>query len=333
MVVDSLRTRSAGRGFSLVELLVGLAVVALMLQIMLPAIQMAREAARRVQCQNQLRQVALAVLQHEAAVRRFPCGGWDWWWVGDPDRGNDVRQPGGWVFNVLDYMEQHELRRAGQGLHGPARASAIRNRCETPISLFYCPSRRPSQAYPQRTDVTQPSTNTVPDLPPRRAARSDYAINAGSAGGTNYPSFLPPPRSLQQVDHGHFRWPKTGYFNGICYLRSRVAAKHVTDGLSRTYLVGEKYLHWAHYATGMDEGDNENLYTGFNNDIFRSGAVMPMRDDRGELVHQNFGSAHSSGFHMTMADGSLRHISFSIELALHRRLANRRDGEPTSPDS
>lgn len=98
------------------------------------------------------------------------------------------------------------------------------------------------------------------------------------------------------------------------------------DGTSNTYFVGEKYVNPAHYLTGEDPGDNESMYSGDDYDVARWAAVEPARDRRGVVLHPAFGSAHDSGFNMMFGDGSVRHISFNIELATHKGLGNRRDG-------
>ena len=102
-------------GFTLVELLVVITIIGILIALLLPAVQAAREAARRMQCSNNLKQLAMACLNHEQAHGFLPTGGWRWYYVGDPDRGFDRRQPGGWIYNILPYIEQaqvHDLARA-----------------------------------------------------------------------------------------------------------------------------------------------------------------------------------------------------------------------------
>ena len=95
--------------FTLVELLVVIAIIGILVALLLPAVQSARESARQLECKNHVRQLALGALAHETASGRYPTGGWGWFWVGDADRGNDRHQPGGWIYNILPYIEQVNL--------------------------------------------------------------------------------------------------------------------------------------------------------------------------------------------------------------------------------
>ena len=111
---EIMKRKSAG--FTLVELLVVITIIGILIALLLPAVQAAREAARQTQCKNNLKQLALGCLNHDSATGRFPCGGWGFSWTGDADRGNDWRQPGGWIYNILPYIEQQPLHDMGAGL-------------------------------------------------------------------------------------------------------------------------------------------------------------------------------------------------------------------------
>ena len=135
-------------GFTLVELLVVITIIAILIALLLPAVQAAREAARQLQCKNNLKQLALGCLNHESATGRFPTGGWGFIWTGDADRGNDWRQPGGWIYNILPYIEQQPLHDMGLGLPTAQKYAAHLQRMSVPLTLLYCPTRRKADRLP-----------------------------------------------------------------------------------------------------------------------------------------------------------------------------------------
>ena len=81
--------------------IVVIAIIAMLVTLLLPAVQAAREAARRAQCLNNVKQLALGCINHESANNYFPTGGWGWRWVLDSDRGQNLDQPGGWIGNII----------------------------------------------------------------------------------------------------------------------------------------------------------------------------------------------------------------------------------------
>src|SRR5882724_2892658 len=98
------------RGFTLIELLVVIAIIAILIALLVPAVQKVREASMRTQCTNNLKQIGLSLHMNHDAHKAFPSGGWGWNWIGCPGQGTGRDQPGGWLYNVLPYLEQGTLR-------------------------------------------------------------------------------------------------------------------------------------------------------------------------------------------------------------------------------
>ena len=140
-------------------------------------------------------------------------------------------------------------------------------------------------------------------------------------------------------------WPQ-GYpgparANGVSFALSMIKAGDVTDGLSNTFLVGEKNLWPDNYETGEDGGDDEWALQGFDSDNYRTASddsdcpgcsggqdpIGPHPDTPGYAYSGSFGSAHLAGVNMALCDGSVRMVSYTIDVTTYSHLCNRRDGQ------
>ena len=111
-------------GLTLIELLIVIAIMSLLFQLVLPAIQTAQESARQALCMNNVRQLALGCQMHSNMYGHFPTGGWSSGFIGDPNRGYGKKQPGAWGFNILPFIEQQELHDLGTNLPDAERSKS-----------------------------------------------------------------------------------------------------------------------------------------------------------------------------------------------------------------
>ena len=161
---------------TLVELLVVVAIIALLMGLLLPAVQATRESARRLQCGNNLAQIGKATLAHVQAWRTYPSAGWCWSNGPDPNAGYHEEQPGSWAYNLLAYMEYTNLRNLGVGLSGTARNAEAVKVVESAVPIISCPTRR----SPPRPFTFVHAGCFVGLARPTRIASTDYAGCAGS---------------------------------------------------------------------------------------------------------------------------------------------------------
>ena len=314
---------------SLLELTIVMGLISLLLQLLLPAMTVVREAARVVQCGSHLKTIGVAANEHHEVHGRLPSGGWHFTWIGEPERGTGDNQPGGWAFNLLDYLAADETRTLGLLLDGDEREAALVQRCRTAIPVFHCPSRRSAMPYPQTWNTLPLQRDGRLKEPMEWTAKSDYAACVGDGADVEFPWRWGGPLTLEQGDDPSFAWPANSGFTGVIFGRSHVRHRQIRDGLSQTLLAGEKYVDADHYTTGEDFGDNESLYNGFNNDTCRSTLSPPRRDARGGDLRNAFGSAHASFWQGVMCDGSLRRLDYSMDAQLVQQLGNRNNAMGT----
>jgi prepilin-type N-terminal cleavage/methylation domain-containing protein len=316
-----MRRRSVSAGFTLVELLVVIAIIGILIALLLPAVQAARESARQLQCKNNLYQIGRATQSHVDAQGHFPSSGWGYQWTGDPDMGFGPKQPGGWIYNLLPYMEMQNVHQIGRGMAPAQKKTALAEQKASPIAAMICPTRRQAIVYP----MVEGSINASPGI---GLAKTDYAGNGGSIVVTG--NATTEPDCPQKYPACTFRAVPSS--NGVTGERSEVKPAHIRDGLSNTYLVGEKNLNPDKYYTGSDGADNNAMYQGNDWDINRWVSSTPRRDQRGTDAATSFGSAHVPGINVVMCDGSVHMIYFEIDAETHKYLGIRNDEKSIAVD-
>lgn len=325
------------RGFTLVELLVVIAIIAVLIALLMPAVQSAREAARNTECRNHLNQLAIAMHDFHDVHGQLPSDGWGTHWNGDANRNVGKDQPGNWAYSLLPYLEQTSLHQLVDDKKGKG-STANQKRVTTSLAVFNCPSRR-SGLFPNASgrwawNAGGPAMEAV--------ARTDYAVNMGDfdlwpvmvqmLGRRGAGLKIRGPGTLAEGDKDTYEWPLPYphtydvTYTGVCFRRSEIKFRDVTDGTSSTYLIGEKYINPHHYDTGLDWGDNEDMYSG-GNDSGRITLRPPAKDTNGVTRITIFGSAHPAGFNMAMCDGAVRTINYLINSDVHRWLGHRYDNE------
>jgi prepilin-type N-terminal cleavage/methylation domain-containing protein/prepilin-type processing-associated H-X9-DG protein len=305
-------------GFTLIELLVSIAVIGILAALLLPAVMAAREAARKVECRNNLKQLGLAFHLHQDAHKHYPSNGWGYLWIGEPDRGTGPRQPGGWIYQILPYLEQEPLRKLGSGEPDSQRKQTLGEVQRTPVTVFFCPSRPRRPVLPRNPVLVPYNAEAV-----EAVAKTDYAVNEGDYITDTREG----PKTLADGDRpGGYAWQDTRKATGICFQRSEIKPRDIKDGLSQTYLIGEKYVSRLHYDDFEDPGYDQSMFSGVDLDLNRWVLKSPRTDDDA-VDERRFGSAHAGGCFFAFCDGHVRFISENINPHVHQLLGNRKDGE------
>lgn len=342
------------RGFTLVELLVVIAIIGILVALLLPAIQAAREAARRTQCKNHLKQIGLAVQNFHDTHKHFPLGGTQPWTAFDlyftNGKPNGPKRQGiGWPYQVLAFLEEENAQLNASASFQAGQKKAMAALQENAVSVYNCPSRR----FPTRWSGTDPETGVSPWL-------IDYAGAmpgpSRSEDPTNFPDYLANPGSHVPL----LFWGCTGCsgtlsggstaavfrgviqrcdWNGIRHIgfTKNISMSKVTDGTSKTLVIGEKRLRPSKYLSG-EWHDDRGWSDGWDPDIMRS-TMFPFAQDEelpdtsqagDHVLPFGFGSSHSGVMNASFADGSVRSLSYELDNENLNRFGNYADNETFS---
>lgn len=314
-----LRSHDARRGFTIVELLVVIGITSVLMGLVLPAVQNARAAARRTQCQNNLRQQGIAIHNHIDTWGFIPGGGWGAEWLGMSDRGSGHRQPGGWIYSILPHCEQKALFELAPAFSpGSVDPAAVQAFAAKTVPLFSCPERRDPHVGP-----ANPKFRYFGVVQLQECARGDYAIN----GGSFHLLGINGPPSLDPAIIDSFDWPDTSQLNGVSFLRSEIRIADITDGTSNTIAVGEK---WTNRTGDAVNGDDQPFVAGDCLDIRRWGLEAPAKDGHELGSQTTFGSAHESGASFLFADGAVKMVPYYIDPSVFETQCARNDGTALS---
>lgn len=338
--MNSLRPGKAARvlprAFTLVEMLVVIAIIGVLVAMLIPAVQFARERARQTSCLSNLRQLGVASQLHNTQYQRFPNAGllrldpsstdWDWTPTVKINQSTKLVDPAGtrtiegwgWGFQLLPFLEQTQVHTAT-----PAVAAAA------VIPSYHCASRARLEPFNNGTGCSLPN-NT-----PR--CRSDYAGNGGwgNGRGTSANTNASYPNEGSAIRANGAIVP-VGYFNASSQFTANldlVGLGNIDDGAAFTLLFGERNYNFAARDNEASHPDEDNGYVaGYTWDTIRWGYASPAEDRTDNTPSTIFGSSHPGGAQFVFCDGHTAYLPYETDLTIFRGMCARDDKQSPTLD-
>jgi len=310
-------------GFTLVELLVVIAIIGILVGLLLPAVQAAREAARRMQCSNNLKQIGLALHNYESSYKAMPAG-----CNGTPNAAGTNFNGHGWTWHasILPYLEQNNLYNAIQGPDGMGNERGDQNSGKplvvraTILKVFWCPSQ-PDVTGASQKNGYQPA-NYNGNMGTRIGNGNDDCI---CTGVSNLQQMMTNPWGCMNGD-------------GIFYVQSKIRFADVTDGLANTIFVSEvpdsggdaigQFNAGADRRVVFSGGADSNPPTEMSEFLIASETNDPINGGAEEAA----GSWHPGGAQFLMGDGSVQFLSENMDMTTYRALSTRSGAEVVTLD-
>ena len=343
----TLRLQQRPRGFTLIELLVVIAIIGVLVGLLLPAVQQAREAARRSTCQNNFRQMALAVMQHESVNKSLPHGTLRFGSGISGKRGSNSLT---WHYYILPFIEQLDLFQKGAVQSGETETSAERSwRIRQDRAAYQlCPSDdiartrkwahtfdAPTNYFASRGPVAYRQGDTCSFWFSSYHNRPDLGYNGGSGGTMDGRTEI--GNNASNVKGANIR----GMFNPVSKATvanaddiMRIKLKDITDGMSQSIMLGESlpdqmrvfegnaYMSWGSYPLVTTIPINTHVDT-TTNDCSTNQYIK-----RNWGVATGFKSRHDSGANFAFGDGTVRFLNENINMDTFQLLGHIRDGQP-----